>query len=75
MKDITDTVNDVCMVTVATLPNGSQLRLCCALSRTVGYCLYGTLLLHPHWTAYPVQIRAHHHIDVHTDINYKIFIL
>ena len=36
MKDITDTVNDVCMVrnvlhdavTVATLPNGVQLRPC-----------------------------------------------
>ena len=29
MKDITDTVNDVCMVTVATLPNGLQLRPRC----------------------------------------------
>ena len=29
MKDITDTVNDVCMVTVATLPNGLQLHPCC----------------------------------------------
>ena len=29
LKDITDTVNGVCMVTVATLPNGLQLRLCC----------------------------------------------
>ena len=26
MKDITDTVNDVCIVTVATLPNGLQLH-------------------------------------------------
>ena len=39
------------------------------MSRTEGYCLYGTLLLHPRWTACPVQVRAHHHIDVHTDIN------
>ena len=38
------------------------------VSRTEGYCLYGTLLLHPH-SACPVQIRAHHHIDVYTDIN------
>ena len=29
IKDITDTVNDVYMVTVATLPNGLQLRPCC----------------------------------------------
>ena len=36
MKDITDTVNDVCMVTVATLPNGLQLHLHCVL--------YGRLL-------------------------------
>ena len=41
-----------------------------AVSRTVGYCLYGTLLLRPRWTARPVQIRAHHHLDVYTDINY-----
>ena len=39
------------------------------VSRTVGYCLYGTLLLRPHWTACPVQIRAHHHIAVFPDIN------
>ena len=32
-------------------------------------CLYGTLLSRPRWTACPVQIRAHHHIDVYTDIN------
>ena len=35
----------------------------------VSYCLYGTLLLCLRWTACPVQIRAHHHIDVYTDIN------
>ena len=29
MKDITDTVNDVCMVTVAPLPNGLRLRPHC----------------------------------------------
>ena len=40
-----------------------------AVSCTEGYCLYGTLLLRPRWTACPVQIGAHHHIDVYTDIN------
>ena len=40
-----------------------------AVTRTVGYCLYGTLLLRPCWTACPIQIRAHHHIDVYTDSN------
>ena len=34
----------------------------------VGYCLYGTLLLHLR-SACPLQIRAHHHIDVYTYIN------
>ena len=77
MKDITDTVNDVCMVrqcnvlhdalTVAMLPKVyNYIR---AVSHVVGYCLYGTLLLCPCWTVCPVQIRAHHHIDVHTDTN------
>ena len=61
MKDITDTVNDICTD-------------CCYVMgynyvRAVGYCLYGTLLLRPRWTACPVQIGAHHHIDVYTDIN------
>ena len=37
------------------------------VSRMVGYCLYGTLLLRLRWTACPVQIRAHHHTDVYTD--------
>ena len=41
----------------------------CTVSHMVGYCLYGTLLLRPRWTACPVQIRAHHRIDVYTDIN------
>ena len=39
------------------------------VSRTVGDCLCGTLLLRPCWTACPVQIRAHHPIDVYTDSN------
>ena len=39
------------------------------VSCTIGYCLYRTLLLHPCWTACPVQIGAHHHIDIYTDIN------
>ena len=43
-----------------------------AVSPTVGYCLYRTLLLRPRWTACPVQIRAHHHIDVYTDINQTV---
>ena len=45
------------------------------VSRTEGYCLYGTLLLRPR-SACPVQIRANHHIDVYTDINerFKYFI-
>ena len=56
MKDITDTVNDVCnvlhdAVTVAMLPNGLQLRPI----QTVPAC--------------PVQIRAHHHTGVCTGIN------
>ena len=38
------------------------------VSCTEGYCLYGTLLLHP-CSACPIQIRAHHHIDVYIDIN------
>ena len=38
------------------------------MSRTVGYCLYRPLLLHPR-SAHPVQITAHHHIDVYIDIN------
>ena len=60
MKDITDTLNDVCMVlqcniihdavTVAMLPNGLQ--------------------LHPRVLACPLQIRDHHYIDVYTDINW-----
>ena len=60
MKDITDTVNDTCMV-----------RQCMGYNyvHVVGYCLYRTLLLRPR-SACPVQIRAHHHIYVYTDINY-----
>ena len=58
--------------TVAMLPNTTVViwvTIMSALSHTVGYCLYGTLLLRPRWTACPVQIRAHHHIDVYIDIN------
>ena len=33
-----------------------------------GYCLYETLLLRLR-SACPVQIRAHHHIDVCTEIS------
>ena len=65
MKNITDTVNDVCML----LRYQMGYNYVGAVSRIVGYCLYGTLLLRPCWTACPVQIRAHHHIDVCTDIN------
>ena len=43
-----------------------------AVSGMVGYCLYRTLLLRPQWTARSVQIRAHHHIDVYTDIKKTI---
>ena len=42
------------------------------VSRMVGYCLYGTLLLRPRWTACPLQIKAHHHIDAQTSIIYFI---
>ena len=48
---------------------GVSERCTVRLLLTVGYCLYGTLLLRPRWTACPLQIRAHHHIDVFTDIN------
>ena len=58
----------MCMtLTVATLSNG-LVTIALAVSRMVGYCLYGTLLLRLH-SACPVQIRAHHHTDVYTDIN------
>ena len=61
--------------TVAKFPNTTVVivtitsALDCPVSRTVGSCLYGTLLLRPRWTACPVQIRAHHHIDVYTNIS------
>ena len=60
MKDVTDTVNNVCTD-------------CCFVMGynyvcTVGYCLYRTLLLRLR-SACPEQIRAHHDIDVYTDIN------
>ena len=72
MKDITDTVNDVCTDYCYVM----GYSYVCA----VGYCLYGTLLLHPRWTACPVRIRAHHYICVYSDINNcistpKIFII
>ena len=39
------------------------------VSHMVGYCLYRTLLLHLHWTACAIQIRAHHQIGVYSDMN------
>ena len=59
MKDITDTVNDVCMV-----------RQCMGYNyiHAVGYRFYGTLLLRSRYCI-PLQIRAHQHINVYTDIN------
>ena len=74
MKDITDTVNDVCMVR-----HLARLCDCCYVTKWVTI----TSALCPVWyvtvctghyyyvraTACPVQIRAHHNIDVHTDIN------
>ena len=62
MKDITDTVNDVCNV----LHDAD----CCyitkwvtIMSMHVGQSPLQTV------PACPIQIRAHHHIDVYTDIN------
>ena len=63
MKDITDAVNDVCMVrqrnvlhdAVTSLPNELQLRLHVI---TVPAC--------------SIQIRAHYHIDVYADINQTV---
>ena len=40
----------------------------CPVSHTVGHCLYGTLPLRPRYACL-IQIRAHHHTDVYTDIN------
>ena len=85
MKDITNTVNDVCHVFLrdklchkvahAHVHNHSNSNVnmctCGTLQQsfcTVGYCLYGTLLLRLR-SACPVQIRVHHHTDVYTDIN------
>ena len=67
MKDIPDTVNDDVCTDCCYVMGYNYVR---TVSRTEGYCLYGTLLLCPRWTACPVQIGAHHHIDVYTDINY-----
>ena len=47
--------NNNCDVTVVTLPNGLQLRLRVWDKVPYKQC--------------PVQIRAHHHTDVYTDIN------
>ena len=59
MKDITDTVNDVCNVLhdadCCYVPNGLQLCSCIRPLQTVPAC--------------PIQIIAHHHTDVYTDIN------
>ena len=39
------------------------------VSHMVRYCLYGALLLCLHWTACPIQIKAHHHTDVYAHIS------
>ena len=62
--------------TVAMLPNTTviiwvTITFVLDMSRMAGYCLYGTLLLHPHWTVCPIQIRTYHHINVYTDINHR----
>ena len=66
------------MLQLAMLPNITVVIWVTIMStldmfHTIGYCLYGTLLLCPRWTACPVQIRAHHHRDVYTDINERIY--
>ena len=65
MKDITDTVNDVY---TDLLCYGLQLR-----PRWTGPIREVTVCIGHYYyvsaTACPVQIRAHHHIDVYTDIN------
>ena len=69
IKEITDTVNDVCMVPVPAIcnVNGNSLSYWLWL-RYLG--LYGTSLIETVTApARPVQIRAHHHIDVYADIN------
>ena len=81
MKDITDTVNDVCHVLFL------RDKLCCKVAHAhvcnrsdsnVNTCMCATLwqsLSHKYSNqifpraACPVQIRAHHHIDVYADIN------
>ena len=54
MTDITDTVNDVCIMLMCPV---QKVTVC------TGHYFYVRT------SACPVQIRAHHHIDVYTDIN------
>ena len=62
MKDITDTVNDVCNILHDTD--------CCYVTKwvTIMFAHMGQSLIQS-VPACPIQIRAHHHIDVYTDIN------
>ena len=65
MKDITDTVNDVCMVRQCNVTKRyvtKWVTITSALDHT-GQSPVHTV------PACPIQIRAHHHIDVYTDIS------
>ena len=62
MKDITDTVNDVCNV-LHDADCCSATKWVTIMSERTGQSPVQTV------PACPVQIRAHHHIDVCTDIN------
>ena len=68
MKDIPDTVNDdVCTVAMLWVTITSALCLVQKVTVCMGHYYY----VHT-GTACPVQIGAHHHIDVYTDINYLV---
>ena len=62
MKDITDTVNDVCNV-LHDVECCYATKLVSITSARTGQSPVQTV------PACPVQIRTHHHIDVYTDIN------
>ena len=65
MKDIPDTVNDdVCTVAMLWVTITSALCLVQKVTVCTGHYYYVRA-----GTACPVQIGAHHHIDVYTDIN------
>ena len=65
MKDIPDTVNDdVCTVAMLWVTITSALCLVQKVTVCMGHYYYVRA-----GTACPVQIGAHHHIDVCTDIN------